>query len=138
MSRRLAREEAFKLLYQYDIQESNIEDIFNIYYEYEKNDLNSNEKVYIEDIVNGVIKNDERINELIKENSINWDMNRISKINIAILKVAIYEMFYREDIPNTVSINEAVELAKVYDNIKAGSFINGILGSIQKDTKIEN
>jgi N utilization substance protein B len=132
MSRRLAREEAFKLLYQYDIQKSSIDMIFEIYYEYEKSDLNENEKSYIEDVVKGAIKYEDEINKLIKENAINWDINRISKVNIAILKIALYEILYREDIPANVSINEAVELAKFYDNKKAGAFINGILGSVKK------
>ena len=59
-------------------------------------------------------------------------INRISKVNLAILRLAIYEILKRDDIPISVSINEAVEIAKTYDGEKAGAFVNGILGNIVK------
>ena len=94
-------------------------------------------KEYLKDILFGVIENEERINNLIKENlKENWDISRISKINLSLLKIAIYEMIYSK-IPYKVAINEVVELAKKYSDEQAQSFINGVLASIVKEEKLE-
>ena len=94
-------------------------------------------KEYLKDILFGVIENEERINNLIKENlKENWDISRISKINLSLLKIAIYEMIYSK-IPYKVVINEVVELAKKYSDEQAQSFINGVLASIVKEEKLE-
>ena len=94
-------------------------------------------KEYLKDILFGVLENEERINNLIKENlKENWDISRISKINLSLLKIAIYEMIYSK-IPYKVAINEVVELAKKYSDEQAQSFINGVLASIVKEEKLE-
>ena len=130
MSRKIAREEAFKLLYQIDIHKGEenriVEDFFS------ENKMGENDKAYISDVVYGTLENIEDINQLIENNLIGWTAKRISKVNMAILRLAVYEMLKREDIPISVSINEAIELAKTYDNESIGPFINGVLGSIQK------
>lgn len=95
-------------------------------------------KEYLKDILFGVSENEEKINDFIKKNlKENWTIDRISKINISLLKVAIYEMIYT-GIPYKVAINEVVELAKKYSDEQAGSFINGVLASIVKEEKLEN
>ncbi len=94
-------------------------------------------KEYLNDILFGVLENEERINNLIKENlKENWDISRISKINLSLLKIAIYEMIYSK-IPYKVAINEVIELAKKYSDEQAQSFINGVLASVVKEEKLE-
>jgi len=130
MSRRTAREEAFKLLYQIDIQKEDKNVILNDYFL--DREMDENDKNYIQDVVVGTVEHIDQINALIDEHSIGWKTNRISKVNQAIMRLAIYEMLKREDIPHSVSINEAVELAKTYDGEQSAAFVNGVLGAIQK------
>lgn len=94
-------------------------------------------KEYLNDILFGVLKNEEDINKLIEENlKEKWTLDRVSKINLSLLKIAIYEMVYNK-LPYKVAINEVVELAKKYSDEQAQSFINGILASIVKKFDLE-
>lgn len=131
MNRSQVRELAFKLLYQIEIQkEINNEDIALFF---ENNQISSKEaQEYIEDIVNGVAKESKEIMEEISKNlKQDWEIDRISKVNLALLKLAIYEIKYK-NLPFKVVINEVVELAKKYGEETSHSFINGILASIVK------
>ncbi|HOM01348.1 MAG TPA: transcription antitermination factor NusB [Acetivibrio sp.] len=130
MGRRASREIAMKLLYQLEIQkDSKEEQINNTFQQY---DLNDNDREYILDVVTGVFNHKEEIDRTIEKYSKGWKLSRISKVDLAILRLAVYEICHREDIPFTVSINEAVELAKNYSGEESGSFINGILGKVVK------
>ena len=132
MKRSKSRELAFKLLYQIEIQkEINNEDIELFF---ENNEINSKEtKEYIQDIVNGTVdKNEDISNEISKNLKKDWKIERISKVNIALLKLAIYEIKYNK-LPFKVVINEVVELAKKYGEETSHSFINGILASVVKE-----
>ncbi len=131
MNRSRARELAFKLLYQIEIQkEVNEEDILLFL---ENNDINSIEaKDYINDVVNGINKYSKEILERVSNNlKLDWKIERVSKVNLALLKLAIYEIKYKE-LPYKVVINEVVELAKKYGEETSHSFINGILASVVK------
>ena len=92
------------------------------------------DKVFIKDVLQGVVENVKSIDEYIVKYSKDWTIDRMSKIDLAILRVAIFEILYKEDIPSSVSINEAVELAKKYSHADASSFINGILGSVYSES----
>lgn len=128
MSRKLAREMAVCFLFQVEFQKENIkeqvEDFIDSYGE------TSYDKDYFLEIINGVLNSLKEIDELIDAKSKDWPIERISKMDLPILRVAVYEIKHREDIPIGVSINEAVELAKKYGSDKSPSFINGILGQI--------
>lgn len=131
MNRSQIRELAFKLLYQVEIQkEISNEDIALFF---ENNQVNSEDaKQYIEDIIKGTSEKSKEIMEQISKNlKQDWEIDRISKINLALLKLAIYEIEYKK-LPFKVVINEAVELAKKYGEETSHSFINGILASIVK------
>ena len=132
MNRSEARDMAFKFLYQVEVQKENNEEAMNLFFE--NNEIKSEDaKKYILDVANGVSKNSENITELIKKNlKQDWKIERISKVTLAILKLAIYEIVYAK-IPFKVVINEAVELAKKYGEDTAPSFVNGILASIVKE-----
>ncbi|MCR4434268.1 MAG: transcription antitermination factor NusB [Clostridiales bacterium] len=130
MGRRASREIAMKLLYQLELQKEDREE--QLRYALEENALTDSDKNYILDVVDGVHKNLEAIDKIIETYSKGWKINRISKVDLSILRLSIYEMNYRNDIPFNVSINEAVELAKRYSSDDAGSFVNGILGKVAK------
>ena len=133
MNRTLMRENAFRLLYSLEVQKNkdlNIEEQINLYVE--SNQLTDQEAIeYIKDVITGVEKNKTEIKALIESNlKSNWKIDRISKIDLSLLELAIYEIKYKE-VPFKVSINEVVELAKKYGNSK--TFVNGVLASIVKD-----
>ena len=133
MNRSEIREEAFKLIYSLEIQKKEpIEEQIELYIE--SNDIDNKKAIeYIEDAVNGIEKNKEVITEKIEKNlKQDWKIDRISKVDLAILKLAIYEIKYK-DIPFKVVINEAVELAKKYGEDNSKNFVNGILASIVKE-----
>ena len=132
MNRSKVRELAFKLLYQIEIQkEVNKEDI-EIFFE--NNEINSKEaKDYINDMVNGINENSKEILDKISKNlKQDWEVQRVSKVNLALLKLAIYEIKYKE-LPYKFVINEVVELEKTYGEETSHSFINGILASVVKE-----
>lgn len=131
MNRSQVRELAFKLLYQIEIQKEVSDEDIELFFE--NNQINSEEaKEYIEDIINGVAKESTDIIEEISKNlKQDWEVDRISKINLALLKLAIYEIKYKK-LPYKVVINEVVELAKKYGEETSHSFINGILASVVK------
>ena len=95
--------------------------------------VGASQHAYIIEIVNGVADKREEIDELIKKYSVGWNLNRISRIAMAIMRVAVYESKYVEDVSEKIAINEAVEIAKKYDSAETVSFINGILGSIVRE-----
>ena len=137
MSRKVAREIAFKIIFETSFQEEdNLEELtgmlFNTNDELSK-ELNSEDNKYIEEITNGVNEKKDEIDNYISSHLKGWTMSRISKIDIAILRLAIYEIKFREDIPYKVSVNEAVELAKVYSDDSSPSFINGVLAEVIND-----
>lgn len=132
MNRSQMREMAFKLLYQIEIQKENSKELEELFIE--NNNITENEAVeYITSVSKGVEDNLENIKELIQKNlKEDWKIGRISKINLAILKLAIYEIIYAK-LPYKVVINEAVELAKKYGEDSSQVFINGVLASIVKE-----
>ena len=133
MNRSRIREEAFKLIYSLEIQKKeNIEEQLELYLE-DNNLTDENVVEYINDAVFGIEKNKEEIEEEISKNlKSDWKLERISKIDLSILKLAIYEIKYK-DLPFKVAINEAVELAKKYGEDSSQKFVNGILASVVKE-----
>lgn len=92
---------------------------------------------YIVSAVKGVAEHLDELDAYIENNAKGWTLSRLSRITIAILRLAIYEMYYVEDVPVGAAINEAVELAKVYDSDEAASFINGVLGAVARKMESE-
>lgn len=141
MGRKRARDNAFKCIYQLGFEECNqIEDILRYCYEekveeqeeleQEDKPYEEEEKAYIKDTLTGVKEHLEEIDAMILSKLKNWSMSRIAKIDLAILRLAIYEITYRDDIPVKVTANEAVELAKTYGNNDSKSFVNGVIAKI--------
>ena len=133
MKRSAIRELAFRLIYSLEIQKiENLEEQIELYLEC--NDVNEEEaKEYIKDAIIWITENEEEIKKLIEKNlKADWNIDRISKIDLSLLKLAIYEIKYNE-IPYKVAINESLELAKKYGEENSKNFINGILASIVKE-----
>lgn len=131
MNKSVARELTFKLLYSMEIMQEYNEEQIELFIQ--NNDI-EDEKVikYIRSTVQGILNNKKKITKQIEENlKEKWDISRISKIDLVILEIAIYEIEYKE-LPYKIAINEAVELAKMYGEDTSKSFVNGILASIVK------
>lgn len=132
MSRKRSREVAMELLFQISINKDNVTELLENFQENTDYDVKEIDMEYIQRILNGVVNNVEDIDNTIEKFLINWKLNRVSKINLAILRLCIYEMLYENDIPDKVSINEALELAKKYSEDKSVPFLNGVLDKIIK------
>ncbi|MBO5476615.1 MAG: transcription antitermination factor NusB [Clostridia bacterium] len=129
MSRKKARDNAFKCVYELEFgRDENLEKILNNCYE--ENNNKPDEQEYIKKVLKGIKENLEEIDEIILSKLKNWSLDRIAKIDLAILRLAIYEIKYMEDIPEKVSANEAVELAKTYGNNDSKSFVNGVIAKV--------
>lgn len=132
MNRSAMREQAFKLIYSIEItKQEELQEQVDLFLE--SNEIkDENAKKYIQDAIFGIEKNKETIESLIEKNlKTDWKMDRISKVDLSILKLAIYEIKYKK-LPFKVVINEVVELAKKYGEETSQLFINGILASIVK------
>ena len=100
-------------------------------------DLKNIDIDYVVRVLRGIEKNEDMLNIEIEKYLRNWKLNRLSKVDSAILKICTYEFLHEDDIPEKVSINEAIELAKKYSSEKSASFINGVLANMIKDEKIK-
>ena len=133
MKRSAIRELTFRLIYSLEIQKvENVQEQINLYFE--SNNITDEEaKKYIANAVNGIEEHQEEILKDIETNlKEEWKLSRISKMDLTILKLAIYEIKYKE-IPYKVAINESLELAKKYGEETSKNFINGILASVVKE-----
>ena len=139
MQRTAMRELAFKLIYGIEVQKENTEEQLELFAQ-ENEIKDENALKYLRDIKEGLEEHKEEIDNLISNNlKENWSLNRISKINLSLIKIAIFEMVYQK-LPYKVAINEVVELAKKYADESAPVFINGILASVvkEKNLNVEN
>ena len=132
--RRVSREVSLKVLFQVDLVHANIEEALKHAFENDK--YSDDVKEFTLTLVKGVMSNLAEIDKVIKNYTNNWSLERITNIDRSILRIAIYEILYLSNIPKSVSINEAVELAKKYGTKSSFSFVNGVLGRINKNDKI--
>lgn len=132
MNRSSIRELTFKVLYSLELQETYEDEQIDLYFE--SNDIQDEKvKEYVRTVSKGIKEKKEEIIEIISSKlTEKWNIDRISKVNLTLLELAIYEIKYN-DIPYKVEINEVVELAKKYGEDTSPSFINGILASFIND-----
>src|SRR5215207_8901919 len=138
LQRRDGRVAALQYLYSWSINEpKNLTDDLRVFFE--NCEAPREHYSFGEEIIHGVIEHREEIDKQIKTLAQNWDFDRIAKIDLAILRLAMFEMIYRKDIPPVVSINEAIDLSKQFSNADAKRFINGILdrfkGQLGRDAR---
>lgn len=130
MSRKTARETAMKIIFEAQFNNDPQDTLTLIGQE----DLSTADLAYIDQTTQGVLAATDDLDETIGKYSIGWDLDRLSKVDKAILRLAVYEIGLGQ-VPGSVAINEAVELAKVYSGDEAAPFINGLLGSYLRDQK---
>jgi N utilization substance protein B len=147
MNRRLLRQSAFKIIFSFSFNKHDIDQILediseenDVYFEQEEDSdgkqipqISRKHKEFLNKIVRGTLENIESIDKVIKSSLKSWSMERIAKVDLTILRMAIYELLYAKDVPASVAINEAVELGKVFGNDDSGSFINGVLGRVVRE-----
>lgn len=135
MDRRKARETVMELLFEQEFnKESTPEDALRL--AQDTRELQTDK--YVEAVYFGVLDHLEQIDALITARAIGWKTKRMTKVSLSVLRIAAYEMKFCEDIPFTVSINEAVELSKKFDDDKAPAFVNGILNGIAEDLGLKS
>lgn len=126
MNRHIAREKAMQILFQIDLTDHSLEEVVANFLEEHERDP------FLMSIVEGVTEHIDELDHVISQHLENWTLDRIGSVEKSILRIATYEMLYRDDIPTSVSINEAVELAKTFSDDKAGPFVNGVLSKISE------
>jgi len=131
MKRRKAREHALQILFQLDIKKEkpSAAVLKHFWAEYRPDD---EVKAFSEEIVKGTYKHLPEINKLIHQCAKNWSLDRMAVVDRNVLRMAVYEILYRMDIPTSVTINEAIEIAKKFGTDESGAFVNGILDSVAR------
>ena len=137
MTRKEQREATFELLFEREFRlEESAEEIFAL--STENRDIDAVKDSYIKDTYFGVVEHQEEIDKLITDASNGWKVSRLSNATRSAMRLCVYEMKYRDDIPSTVSINEALELVKKFDDPKSRAFTNGVLNNIKNALEPEN
>ena len=131
--RRSAREWAVQFLFQNDFNPGNVEQALPEFWESKKPDLKS--KQFVEDIIHGVLAHLQQIDGLIQSYTEHWEIKRMNAVDRNVIRMALFEMLFRPDIPPIVSINEAVDIAKVFSSLESGKFVNGILDRALRDLR---
>ena len=129
-SRRKARECVLQMLYQFDVGGNSADDVMQTYWS--SNEGGDDVRSFSSEILCGIAREIESLDKHIAENSTNWKITRMAAVDKNILRLAVYELFFREDIPVKVTINEAVEIAKKFGTKDSGAFVNGVLDNIAK------
>ena len=126
MGRKVAREGAMRLLFQMELNEDYSDEAKSIFLEnFEYDEM---ETKYINESLISIMDNMETIDKYIEDNLEGWSIYRLAKVDLAVLRIAIYEILFRQDIPVEVSINEAIEIVKKYSSYDSFKFVNGVLG----------
>ncbi len=147
MSRRTAREMALHNIFSMSFTEKDAESTISDYLSEEflrslaaehenfRDGLPEAQLAYLNEVVTGVDRHLAELDAYIEKYTKGWNFNRISRISVCIMRISMYEMLYMPGIPDSASINEAVELAKAYDSPEAASFINGVLGTFYREER---
>jgi len=135
MARSVARQAAMQLLYQRSCGGEADEDSIALSYEQLRDGgmPSAEDRKFIEDILSGVQEHQEELDQLIAEHSSGeWTLERVPRVDLCILRLAAYELLYRADVPDNVSISEAMEMANRYSEPRSGRYINGVLGAVER------
>ena len=134
MNRKIARENAFILIFESVCKkDETAEEIFTKSTEIRGLEVDE----YVKSVFFGSYENSDKLDEAMEKHFKGWKKDRISPVSMAILRLAAYEIIFVEDIPSKVSINEAIELAKKYDDEKSYAFVNGVLNAVASDFAVK-
>ena len=131
--RRKAREVALQILYGLDTQDGKLAETIALFwnnFDNTSDEMSEEVRKFADELVEGTWKNLEKIDDLISSNSENWTIGRMSRVDKSILRMAVYELLFCPDIPPKVTLNEAIDLGKIYGSENSGAFINGILDAL--------
>jgi N utilization substance protein B len=131
--RRKAREETLRILFRLEFENTQAEKTLNQYWENKK--ASEEIKEYSNWLVNGIISNQSKIDNIIQQISEHWRISRMALVDRNILRMAVFELLYEENIAPAIIINEAIEIAKKYSGDEAATFVNGVLDAIRKSLK---
>ncbi len=132
-NRRKSREAALQILYKIDLSKMEPRDAMKVFWQHYPPEDDVEE--FSNQIVEGVIRNRSEIDRLIELHSTHWKLSRMAYVDRNILRMAVYELLYCHDIPHSVTLNEAIEVAKKFGTEESGAFINGVLDNIAKELK---
>lgn len=127
--RRKARELAVQFLYGYEVNPDELEERLSAFWG--ANKAAEEVKDFATSLIRGTVQERDQIDKMISERAFNWDLDRITRVDRNILRMAVYELVFRDDIPPVVSINEAVDIAKKFGTAESGKFVNGILDNVK-------
>jgi N utilization substance protein B len=130
--RRQARELAAQFLYQYDLSGGAVDEALALFWQTQQA-IAGPTRQFAEELIRGACEHRAEIDERIQKYTEHWELPRIAAVDRNILRLAIFEMLYRDDIPPVVSINEAVDIAKKFSTRESGAFVNGILDRLRAD-----
>jgi N utilization substance protein B len=133
-SRRKARIVAFQTIYSWDFSRSPLGDLLEFYWldDEKKKSIGSETLDFARLLVSGTIENIEYIDETIKQHLKNWDFSRLSRVDLALLRMSVYSLLYQREIPESVTIDEAIDIGKEFGTDDSYRFINGVLDGIRK------
>jgi len=130
-SRRDARESAVQILFQLDFNPGELDVTLASYWMERK--VAAKTRQFVEELVRGVMENRFQVDAVIAKCAQNWDLPRMATVDRNVIRLAVYEMMFRDDIPHAVSINEAVAIAKNMGDVGSGRFVNGVLDRVHRD-----
>ena len=131
MNRKLSREKTMELLFGMTLSKDTIEEAIENFVDNYEGNIKEIDLTYVKQALIGIENNKEAIDKVIEENLHNWKLDRISKVNLSILRLSTYELLYDKEIPTNVAINEALEITRRYSDEKSVGFINGVLDKIK-------
>lgn len=131
--RRKARELAVQILYQMEMKGAEPREVLGLFWKGQE--ANEESVKFSTDLVEGIYRNRVEIDQLIERHSLHWKMVRMTVVDRNILRLGVYELLYLHDVPTSVALNEAIEIAKKFGTEDSGSFINGILDNVAKEVR---
>jgi len=133
--RRQAREWVVQFLFQTEFNPGELDEALADFWDDEEKTPLERDRNYVNEMIHGVLDQQLKIDRTLKRYTDNWDVDRLGVLERMVLRVAVYEMLFRDDVPPVVSINEAIEIAKAYSDRKSARFVNGVLDRVQKELK---
>jgi N utilization substance protein B len=128
--RREGRENAVQALYAVELSPAEPREAIHLFWESDR--FKPAAKAFAQELLSGLLEKRDELDKKISAKSPNWSISRMAKIDLAIIRLASYELIYREDIPKNVTINEAIEIAKKFGSEESPAFVNGILDEIAR------
>jgi transcription antitermination protein NusB len=133
--RRKSREFALQLLYEMEIKGADPKSVLDHFQDRSQEEISEEGHKFATELLDGTFRNRKEIDQLIERHSLHWKLGRMAVVDRNILRLAVYELLYLHDVPTSVVLNEAIEIAKKFGTEDSGAFINGILDKVAKEVR---